>query len=787
MSGLEELRVVDISDGIAGPFCARLLADGGAQVFRVDSPDGGAPGGRIALEVFLNQNKQGLSLDLANVGDRETFMRLAAASDIVVESSRPGTMEALGLSYGELAAINPGIVVVSITNFGQSGPYRHYRADHLSISALGGWAYTFGEADREPLQVGFPVMYYMAGIHGAIGALAALRGRRMDGRGQHVDVSSQEACLNMLSYPQVLEQFGCPALPRSFSAALQMFYVQARDGWIALNHLSASQWENTCAILGLFHLAEDPSLLYDMQKKRAIVPEFMAAAQEWASDKTQMEAFYAAQELQIPAGIPYTPKELLACDQFHARDFMVRSMQPGLGEFLQPRAPFRSLSLRSDLRPAPRPGEHDQEALQGLCPVPQSPPASSRAGAAKELLAGLRIADLTHYRSGPTGTSLLGGLGADVIKIESLQRPDGFRFYNTSNPNDPRFYELGSYFNTSNTNKRGITLDLNSSQGKDLFAKLVAQSDVVIENFSPRVMGNLGFDYQRLKEINPRIIMVSMSCFGQTGPWRDFVGFGYVFDQIGGAAAVSGYEDGPPTHMMAGSDVTSGFMAVYAVLLALEERERTGRGQHIDMSQVESLTFLLGPDIIEYQLAEKVQPRMGNHDPVLSPHNVYPCRGEDEWVSISVESEAQWTVLAAIIGRPEWVYDEQYASPCARKRNERAIDEAIGQWTQDQDKREVMERLQNHGIVSGAVLKPMELLDDPQLEARNMHKKLARPLVGEHRYPEFPIHFSEAICGQRRPAPALGQHNEEVLMGLLGITPEEFKELLEGKVIGNQL
>ncbi|MDY0067248.1 MAG: CoA transferase, partial [Steroidobacteraceae bacterium] len=657
MAGLKGLRVVDISDGVAGPFCARLLADSGAYVVRAVPSGKSSAGQANALEVFLNQNKRGLSLDLANTGERETFIRLVAASDIVVESSRPGTMEALGLGYRDLAAINPGIIVVSITNFGQSGPYRHYAGDHLAISALGGWAYTFGEADREPLQVGFPVMYYMAGIHGAIGALAALRGRRMDGRGQHVDVASLEACLNMLSYPQVLEQFGCPPLRRSFSAALQMFYVQARDGWIALNHLSASQWENTCAILGLFHLAEDPSLLYDMQKKRAIVPEFMAAAQEWAKDKTQMEAFYAAQELQIPAGIPYTPKELIACDQFHARDFLVCSVQPGLGEFLQPRAPFRSLSLLGELRPAPRPGEHDQEILQQLGPTPAPSPlrASGRPGEPKDLLAGLRIADLTHYRSGPTSTSLLGGLGADVIKIESVQRSDGFRFYNTSDPADPRFYELGSYFNASNTNKRGVTLDLASPQGKELFAKLVAQSDVVMENFSPRVMGNLGFDYERLKQINPRIILVSMSCFGQTGPWRDFVGFGYVFDQIGGAAAASGYEGGPPTHMMAASDVTSAFMAVYAVLLALEERERTGRGQHIDMSQVESLAFLLGPEIIDYQLSGKLQPRMGNHHPVFSPHNAYPCRGEDEWVSISVESEEQWAALAAVIGRLEWI------------------------------------------------------------------------------------------------------------------------------------
>ncbi|MDY0066380.1 MAG: CoA transferase, partial [Steroidobacteraceae bacterium] len=192
-------------------------------------------------------------------------------------------------------------------------------------------------------------------------------------------------------------------------------------------------------------------------------------------------------------------------------------------------------------------------------------------------------------------------------------------------------------------------------------------------------------------------------------------------------------------------------------------------------------------EIIDYQLSGKLQPRMGNHPPVFSPHNVYPCRGEDEWVSISVESEEQWAALAAVIGRLEWIHDERYASACARKRNEHALDEAIGQWTRNQGKREVMERLQSLGVVSGAVLKPMELLDDPQLEARNMHRRLARALVGEHRYPEFPLRFSEAICRQRTPAPTLGQHNEEVLTGLLGVAPEELAALRQAGVIGERV
>lgn len=378
MAGLEGLRVLDISTGIAGPFCAKLLADGGANVIKIEAPgsgdsvrregvplQGGGDHRTSPLHAFLNQNKQGVSLDIASATGRDIFKRLAAISDVVVESFRPGTMEELGLGYGELAAVNPGIVVASLTDFGQTGPYRQFKADHLTISALGGWASTFGEAGREPLQVGFPVMRYMAGIFGSIGILAALRGRKEDGKGQHVDVSAQEACLNMLNYQQMAEQFKCPLPRRSFATGLS-FYVQAKDGWVALSHLTAGHWENLCALVGAPHLAEDPSVLYDKQKKQAIMPELIAAASEWAKDMTQSEAFYAAQELQIPAGIAYTPRDMMASDHLNARDFFVKTSQAGLGEFVEPRAPFQSISLRPDRQPAPHPGQDNQQVLGSI-------------------------------------------------------------------------------------------------------------------------------------------------------------------------------------------------------------------------------------------------------------------------------------------------------------------------------------------------------------------------------------------------------------------------------------
>ncbi|MFN8545089.1 MAG: CoA transferase [Candidatus Binatia bacterium] len=793
MAGLQDLRVLDLSSGVAGPFCARLLADGGADVIKIEDPAGGdvsrrADGRPSPLYAYLNQNKRGVALDLGTAPGRERFRRLAQVSDVVVESFAPRTLERLGLGYEVLAGLDPGIVLVSVTDFGQTGPYRDYRADHLTVSALGGWMATFGEQDREPIQVGFPVFYYMAGLYGAIGALTALWGRRASGKGQHVDVSAQEACLNTLSYPQVMEQYGNPIRGRRFSFTMQSVYVRATDGWVALNHLSAREWEDLCLLLGRADLLADPTLIYDIEKKRAIWPQFERDANAWARDKTRDEVFHAAQERRIPAGIPYTPPDMMVCEQFLARDFLEQVSQPDLGEFVQPCAAFRSRSLRPDRTPAPALGEHTADVLAELG-VERAEMRARRDAAtlSRDLLAGIRIVDLSHYRSGPTATSLLGGLGADVIKIEAMQRLDGFRLFNPMDPTDPRFYEMGSVFNASNTNKRGVTLDLASADGKRLFLEIVEQSDVVIENFSPRVMGNLGLEYARLAEINPRLIMVSMSSFGQTGPWRDFVGFGYVFDQLGGAAAVSGYEDDHPFHMMAASDVVSGILAVYAILLALHERERDGRGQLVDMSQVESLAFLLGPDIIAYQLTGEVQRRMGNRHPLFAPHNAYPCRGDDEWATVSVESDAEWAALARAIGRPQWADDPRFATAPARKTNEPTVDAAIGEWTRGLDKRAVMEVLQSCGVAAGAVLKPVELLADPQLEARAMHKTLARAFVGEHRYPQFPIHFSDATCEQRFAAPTLGQHNAEVLTGLLGLTTEEIERLRAEQVIGTEL
>ena len=389
MATLQDLRVLDLGQGVAGPFCARLLGDCGADVIKIEAPRGGDStrhNGEFSsdatlsdvspLYVYLNQNKRGVSLDIFTATGRDLLKRLVEKADIVVESFPPGTLDRAGLAYHVLAAVNPGVVLVSITNFGQTGPYRNWPASHLTLSALGGWMHMTGDHEREPLQVGFPILYYVAGLFGATGALAAIQGRDKDGQGQHVDVSVMDVCLN-LQYPKLVDSFGGPPPRRRIIFPM---YVRAKDGWAAVNAISPQHWQSACLLMDMADVLADQELVYNILKRDQLRPQLEARANDWAKEKTCYEIFYAGQELRIPTGLPYTPAEMMECPQLLAREFFEKLSQPGLGEFMQPRSGFRSPSLRTERAQAPRLGEHNQEVF------------SSELGLEQEDMAGLRSA-----------------------------------------------------------------------------------------------------------------------------------------------------------------------------------------------------------------------------------------------------------------------------------------------------------------------------------------------------------------------------------------------------------
>ncbi|MFC2058479.1 CaiB/BaiF CoA transferase family protein [Chloroflexota bacterium] len=395
-------------------------------------------------------------------------------------------------------------------------------------------------------------------------------------------------------------------------------------------------------------------------------------------------------------------------------------------------------------------------------------------------LEGIRICDLSTWWSGPLCTAYLGGLGAEVIKVESIQRPDGYRFGLTV---FDQWWEANGAWNSINMNKYAITLDLNNPKGVELFKKLVGVSDVIVENYTPRVMEAFGLTYPVLKEITPDIIMLSMPAYGLTGPWRDYAGFAFAFEQASGLAYLTGYADGTPQNLGGAADPIAGMHAALAILAALEYRRRTGEGQHIEMSQAETLTCLLGQAVMDYSMNERVWERMGNRDPAMAPHGVYRCKGMDKWVAISISSDAEWKSFCQIIGNPQLAQDERFAVIIDRFRNQDELDKLVESWTIQHDQYEAMDILQRAGIAAGAVIVPHDANDEPHFKKREFFQELTRDVVGTQPYPKSPIRLSKTPV-MMRPSPKLGEHNDYVLGTILGLSKYAIKELKKEQIIG---
>lgn len=399
-------------------------------------------------------------------------------------------------------------------------------------------------------------------------------------------------------------------------------------------------------------------------------------------------------------------------------------------------------------------------------------------------LQGVRVIDTCIYWAGPMATGLLADLGAEVIKIESIQRLDHLRLL--GGWPTPDGYEWSAVFNGANRNKYGITLNLNHPRGKEIFKRLVEIGDIVAENFSPRVMENWGLTYEVLKGLNPRLIMLSMPGFGATGPWQNYVTFGPNVEMVSGMPTVSGYPDGEP--MMTGyiADPAAGLMGAVAVMVALQHRHRTGKGQHIDLSQMEAITAFMGEAIMDYTMNGRLQPRRGNRHPSIAPHGVYRCKGDDEWVTITISFEEEWYRFCDAMGNPAWTKDARFSDNKSRYQNHDALDEFIENWTSQQDRHEVMRILQQAGVAAGAVLSYADVLSDTHLQERGFFEVVTRPVTGTHPYPGFPAKLTETPVTIRRPAPTLGQDNEYILKKLLGMTKEEINQLAEEEIIGTK-
>jgi benzylsuccinate CoA-transferase BbsF subunit len=395
----------------------------------------------------------------------------------------------------------------------------------------------------------------------------------------------------------------------------------------------------------------------------------------------------------------------------------------------------------------------------------------------KDALAGFRCTDFSWVFAGPYCGQLLGDLGMEMIKIESRKRMDVVRMYPPFAFEDRRLNSSG-YWNTHNRSKYSVNLDMKSEKAREIVTRLIAMSDVVLENFSARGMKAIGFDYDRLREINPRIVYCSMAGFGHRGPYKNYVAYGPMQESQAGIVHLTGWPDGEPSRVGTSyPDAAGGVSAAFAIVSALRRARRTGQGQWIDLGQTLTAAALTDTAVIEYTVNGDIQQRNGDSSRFFAPHNVYPSSGEDQWLAISVETDEEFAALAGAMEQPALAQDARFATNAARLQNRQALDELIGAWTAQFDHYEAMRLLQAAGVAAGAVLSTGEFVEDEHIKARGFMESFDHPVVGEKRYPGPPYKLSETPGYIHRAAPLLGADTEYVFKTLLGMSDEEIKQL----------
>ncbi|MBI1886076.1 MAG: CoA transferase [Chloroflexi bacterium] len=404
-------------------------------------------------------------------------------------------------------------------------------------------------------------------------------------------------------------------------------------------------------------------------------------------------------------------------------------------------------------------------------------------------LDGVRVLDLTQVYAGPTCTRILCDLGAEVIKVEGVARADSTRGAVLPDNNaEGDFWNRAAYFVFRNAGKKAVTLDLNNAEGVELFKRLVAHADVVVESFTPRVLRQHGLHYEALRELKPDLVMISLSGYGQTGPWADYSAYGTGLEPASGVSSFTGYRDGEPLRSgISFTDPLTGIVAAAAVLCALHYRRRSGKGQYIDLSEHEAAIPVAGYALMDYLLNGRLPQRIGNRSPWYVPQGCYRCRGDDTWLAITVRNDAEWQALCDAVGHPEWADDERFADVLSRWRHHDEIDALIESWTREHDHIEAMRLLQAAGVIAAAVLNPKQVLLDPHLRERGYFDVVEVPGAGPRPVPrQLGARFASFEPSARGPAPKLGEHNREVLQGLLGLSDEELARLQEQGVIGDE-
>ncbi|MEO5837668.1 MAG: CoA transferase [Acidimicrobiales bacterium] len=792
---LTGLRVVDLSTGIPGGYCSKLLADAGADVIKVEPPHGDPLRGYSdgVLFEFLHTSKRSIVLDLEDDDDRDTLLVLYTTADLVIESFEPGVIESLGLGYDALQGRNVRATMLSISNFGRGGPWSNRPASEFTLLAQAGSTATRGLPGRPFVNAGGRIGDWMGGVNAGVAALAALRRARACGRGDHVDLSLLEAvtptCTNVQTlYGSMTGTYD--ALPRLEIPSIE----PTKDGYVGFCIFTGQQWIDFCVLIGQPELADDPELA-NIGGRIANGERVISLVHDFTTAHTTQEVVEIATMLRIPVAPIGNGENIPTMDHFVERGVFTKN--PGRG-FLQPRVPYRITGHST--RPftaAPSVGQQGREIRNELARSRSADEAQPSVPAEPATLPddawplnGVRVVDMTAFWAGPYATYTLACLGADVIHVESVQRPDGMRFGSVQPPSVDEWWEWGPTFHSANAGKRSITLDLTRDDGRALLRRLIEQSDVLVENYSARVMEQFGLTWDVVHAWNPRLVMVRMPAFGLDGPWRDRVGFAQTMEQVSGMAWLSGYADIAPMNARGPCDPLAGLHAAYGALVGLHLREQTGLGTYIEATMVETALNAAAEQVIEWSAHGQLLTRDGNHHHGVAPQGVYTAADQPEGtmgaVALCVETDAQWRALVELIddGR---LRDERFVDLDERLAARDLFDDVLAAWCAARGTDEAVQSLLSAGVPAAPVVGARWGDRNPQHDARGFYEAVDHPVAGTHRIGAFPVVFARQPSARfSRPAPRLGEHNREVLGGLLGVTDDELARLTAAKIIGTR-
>ncbi len=796
------LRVLEIGSGAAVAYAGKLFADFGAEVIKLEEPAGDAmrrfppllnaedAASGSALHAWLSTNKRSVTSRGRSHEERAWLASLARTCDVVLDAR--ALAEGIDVLHDPVYADNEGSggdnvpVEVCLTWFGDSGPYSRFAGTEAVCRALAGAVYCSGEAQGPPHLPHDIQTAVAAGVAAFSSATAALLGKA-DGSRRYV-LSIHEIAFSLVEMEVGMVQDGRHPQARlgvnRFCTTHPGGIYETKEGWIGLFAHTGPQWTALCTAIGHPEHALDPRfasgptrIVHADEIDRFLVPSLRTrSAKEW---------FEMLGREKFPVVIVPTMQELLRQRVHRERGAFV-PVRSGKFEFEGPVVPL-PLGEAGPLAGGASPTQNADASFYRSAEGLRSNPGMARAKSAALPLRKLRVIDLTMGWAGPLAARTLGDFGAEVIKVEGTRYPDWWRgTHYTDEFYQEKLYEKNSNFALMNRNKLGITLDLTRAEGRAVLFDLVKTADIVIENYSTEVLPKLGLDHAALSKVNPRLVMVSMPAFGAGNEWSTIRAYGGTLEQGSGLPHHTGFpENAPSLTSYAYGDPVGGLNGGAAALLALLVQQRSGKGRHVNLSQVECMLPMAAPFIIEQSVRDRTSPRIGNAHVVYAPQGVYKCAGDDDWVVVSVTSDTQWQALVAIMQAGDLGSDRTLDTAAGRLAQQPLIDERVSDWTRGRGAERVMSELQQAGISAGVVKPIWTVLRDPHFRSRHFFTEISRAYIGEFLATTPWFRDPDAPIMTVRPAPTLGEHNSEVFARVLGMSKEEQQKLEKAGIIGN--